>query len=114
MGNDKSKNKYQPQLGGGHYATTNPPVAVSQELYLSRVLQLGALEGPIDAQDLMPELRPLIEAAHHVLAGGAVEVEITRRGNPDIVRELGEMRARVVQDSAAINSAIGLHFVGAI
>lgn len=99
---------------GGHYATTNPPMALSQELYLNRVLQLGALEGPHDHQDLMPELLPLLEAAHHVLAGGEVSVNVERRGNPDIMRELGEMRAKVVEDSNHINAATGLHFVGGI
>jgi hypothetical protein len=53
--------------------------------YLGR---FGLIEGSADQQRVARAAVPLLQALHHVLAGGKVKVEITHQGDPAIVREL--------------------------
>jgi hypothetical protein len=82
--------------------------------YFYRALDLGALEGPLGEFDVAEDLLPLIEAVHQVLAGGAVEVNVTRRGNPDIVRELRRRREQGRDDSNVINRKSGYYATPAV
>lgn len=85
------------------------PFARSLYQYFYRTLDLGALEGKLGEMDVAPDLVPLIDAVHHVLAGGAVNVEIVRKGNPDIVKELAKMREEGVANSNIINKESGYY-----
>lgn len=94
------------------YPTVNSPtrlealtLASQLEKYLMRANQLGVTEGG----EMAPSLRPVIEALHHVLAGGDVAVDVKVRGNPDIVRELNETLQRGVEESKTINDKVGFY-----
>ncbi|MCE9668610.1 hypothetical protein LY474_12375 [Myxococcus stipitatus] len=76
------------------------PLARAVEGYLRRLQELGAVEGPGGAVGLNPALAPVLEALHHLLAGGEVEVRVTRRGLPAVVQELG---ARVEEATREVN-----------
>lgn len=72
--------------------------------YLERIRDLGAMEGHPGAVELNPTLRPVVEALHHVLAGGEVEVRVVRAGQPDIVRELEQRATRATEETNALNA----------
>lgn len=72
--------------------------------YLERVRDLGAVEGHHGAVDLNPTLRPVVDALHHVLAGGEVELRVVREGQPDIVRELEQRASRATTETNALNA----------
>jgi hypothetical protein len=94
--------------------TVNYTVTSSLYDYIMRCLALGAIEGPIGAHDLAPALKTILNAAHHYLAGGEVEIKIVRRGNPDIVSELDGRFARVHKDANEINEAAGYYVAGTV
>jgi hypothetical protein len=71
--------------------------------YQMRLLQLGALEGALGNIAVNPDLKPVIEALHQVLAGGAVEITIAQAGNLDIVAELNRRLERATAEANAIN-----------
>lgn len=68
--------------------------------YLARCHELGAVEGPLGARTLNPALRPVLEALHHLLAGGEVSVQLLQRGNADLVNELNLRAERVTEESS--------------
>jgi hypothetical protein len=82
------------------YEVTSPTYA-----YLSRLAELGILQDDPDGDGLaMSEpLRDLFEQAHHYFAGGEISVEVVRRGNPDTVRELGQLLERAQEASNRLN-----------
>lgn len=71
--------------------------------YQMRLLQLGALEGALGDIAVSPDLKPVLEALHQVLAGGTVEIKVAQAGNPDIVTELNRRLARATAEANAIN-----------
>lgn len=75
--------------------------------YLLRICELGALEGALGEMDIHPSLKPLIEAMHHILAGGRAETKILENGNPDIVLDLNGRLARGNQEGNEINRVAG-------
>ncbi|WP_343073320.1 hypothetical protein [Pyxidicoccus fallax] len=77
--------------------------------YILRTQELGAVEGARGALEINPALRPVLEALHHVLAGGEVEVRITRAGNPDLVEELGRRAARAIQEANLLHLTAGIY-----
>ena len=84
-------------------------VAPSLGAYLMRLQELGAVEGPHGAQQLSPEMMPIVQALHHVLAGGSVEVRVAEQGNPDIFNELNRRVEQVVRESNALNEAVDFY-----
>ena len=85
------------------------PLARSAYEYIMRMKDLGALEGELGNMSLLPALKPLIEAIHVVLAGGSVDVTVTSRANPDIVRELEQMFEKGSEDANYINKKSGYY-----
>jgi hypothetical protein len=71
--------------------------------YLERVRDLGAVEGRHGSVELNPTLRPVVDALHHVLAGGEVEVRVLREGQADIVRDLQQRVALATSETNALN-----------
>jgi hypothetical protein len=83
--------------------------AVSRD-YLYRWVELGMLEGSLGNMRFSPEIAEIMEAVHHVLAGGRVEVEIQEPGAAPIVEELESMlqqslREGIVGDSSKLASS---------
>lgn len=74
-------------------------LASALEGYLVRAQQLGAVEGTGGALALNPALRPVLQALHHVLAGGEVDVRIVRAGNLDLVSELDQRAEQATQEA---------------
>jgi hypothetical protein len=71
--------------------------------YQMRLLQLGALEGRLGNIAINPDLQPVLEALHQVLAGGTVEIKIAQAGNLDVVTELNRRLERATIEANAIN-----------
>ncbi|HYH95156.1 hypothetical protein [Hyalangium sp.] len=88
--------------------------ASSLEEYLERVRALGAVEGHNGDVQISPTLQPVLEAMHHVLAGGEVQVNIVRGGQPDIFRELQHRAAQATHETNALNQSSGNTVVTAI
>jgi hypothetical protein len=82
--------------------------------YLERVRELGAMEGPEGAIDISPTLRPVLEAMHHLLAGGEVEVRIVRGGQQDIFQDLQQRAVQATTETNAINQVTGKVVVTAV
>ncbi|MGZ3461285.1 MAG: hypothetical protein ACXU86_22575 [Archangium sp.] len=82
-------------------------LAPSLGAYLMRLQELGAVEGPHAAQQLSPEVMPILQALHHVLAGGSVEVRVAEQGNPDIFNELNRRVEQVMREANTLNEAAG-------
>lgn len=81
--------------------------------YLMRILELGALEGPLGEMRPNEALRPIFEALHHVMAGGEVDVKVTRRGNPDIVNDLNRRLEKGTAEANEINRRAGFYVTAA-
>jgi hypothetical protein len=77
--------------------------------YMMRALDLGAFEGPIGDMKLTPQVKAILEAMHHVLAGGEVKIEVVHRGNPDIVNELNRRLAAGLDEANEINKKAGFY-----
>ncbi|WP_224368597.1 hypothetical protein [Hyalangium versicolor] len=82
--------------------------------YLERVRQLGAVEGVDGAIELSPSLQPVLEAMHHVLAGGEVEVRVVRDGQQDIFQELQRRATHATEQTNALNQGPGKVVVTAV
>jgi hypothetical protein len=77
--------------------------------YMLRLNELGLIEGPLGDQRLSPDVEKIMWALHNLLAGGEVSVEIKRRGNPDIVRNLEARMAQGTKDANEINKKAGYY-----
>jgi hypothetical protein len=80
--------------------TVTYPMPKSTGEYLTSVL--GAAEGN-------PQLVKLIEAAHHVLAGGSADVTITAMGDASRVTALNTLRDTAMLRSNELNGAAGTY-----
>lgn len=80
------------------------PFASAMAEYLRRVEELGAFEGVGSTVELNPRLRPVLEALHHVLAGGEVSVSIAQSGQPDVFRDLHERMERGLQQTRQLQT----------
>jgi hypothetical protein len=89
-------------------------VASSLSEYLMRIQELGAVEGPDGALVISPEVMPILEAVHQVLAGGTVEVKVVHRGNPDIFNELNRRVEQVGREANTINRAAGFYLTATL
>lgn len=65
--------------------------------YMQSLETLGLMEGRPGAQQLNPNVTEVVNALHHVLAGGEAKVTIAKEGNPDIVEELGDKQREAVK-----------------
>jgi hypothetical protein len=77
--------------------------------YIQRLIDLGAFSGPLGNMDLNPALKPLIDGVNRVLAGGAVTVQVTQPGDPNIYQELTNELANGIKESNEINKAAGYY-----
>jgi hypothetical protein len=77
--------------------------------YIERLIDLGLVEGPLGKMDLNPNVKPLVDALHQVLAGGTVNVQVTTPGNPTVVAELQGILQEAGDDGNAINKAVGFY-----
>ncbi|HEX8698568.1 MAG TPA: hypothetical protein VF815_07015 [Myxococcaceae bacterium] len=84
------------------------PVSSALAEYLQRMQELGAVQGTAGALELNPTLAPVLNALHHVLAGGAVEVRITRGGQSSLVKELQEHAERTLTETNELSQEAGL------
>ena len=77
--------------------------------YMMRLNERGLVEGPLGNQNLSPSVEPLVWALHHLLAGGEIKVEITRKGDPDVVRQLEKLVEEAHKASNEINEKAGYY-----
>lgn len=98
----------------GYHGNTGKPHVINLTLtrslgaYLLRAQELGVVEGTERALVLNPAIQPVLEALHHVLAGGEVAVRIVRGGNPDLVEELDRRAARALLDAHTLHAMTGM------
>ena len=105
------KSKRTSGAGAKGLALAGVNLASSTHKYLLRTLELGVLEGALGKMNINPSLRPVIEALHHVLAGGKVELHVTQPGNPDIRKELQNHFKQGIQEANAINRRAGYRII---
>jgi hypothetical protein len=82
-------------------------VVASADAYTIRLFQLGAIEGALGEMDINPLLKPVLEAMHHVLAGGEIEIKLVEAGDPLVVQELNSRLEQVTEEANAINRQAG-------
>jgi hypothetical protein len=78
------------------------PVSSALAEYLQRMQTLGAVQGTAGALELNPTLAPVLAALHHVLAGGEVEIRISRGGQSTLVQELQMHAERSISETNAL------------
>ncbi|MSQ47733.1 MAG: hypothetical protein EXR78_04975 [Deltaproteobacteria bacterium] len=61
------------------------------------------MEGALGNIAVNPDLKPVLEALHQVLAGGSIEIKIAQVGNLDIVAELNRRLERATAEANIIN-----------
>lgn len=84
--------------------TAQITTTVAGEAYFKRLMELGVFEGVPNNMKVSAECKPLIEALHHVLAGGQVSVEVTTPGNQKVFGDLQDRLDKTFQQANAINS----------
>ena len=77
------------------------------EAYFKRLIELGVFEGIPKEMTLSAECRPLIEALHHVLAGGKVSVTIDTEGAATVFKDLQDKLGKAIADANAANNDAG-------
>ena len=87
--------------------TVQVTMVSSGTAYLERLMQHGAVEGAPGEMQLNPEAKRLIDALHHVLAGGKVSLAIEQTGSEELVRELGTRLEQAFADANAANKEAG-------
>src|SRR5262245_48962392 len=75
----------------------------SAEGYMIRLLQLGVMEGALGEMEISPILKPVLEAMHHVLTGGEVEIKLGATGNVLLVQELERRLEEAVHEFNIVN-----------
>ncbi|HCF57544.1 MAG TPA: hypothetical protein DFS52_06070 [Myxococcales bacterium] len=75
------------------------------EARFKRLMELGVFEGVPKAMALSTECRPLIEALHHVLAGGKVSVTVESEGAVSVFEDLQDKLAKSVEEANSLNAA---------
>lgn len=84
-----------------------PKLTYSGKAYFEKLLQLGLYEKSAKGIDLSPELRPIMEAIHHALAGGKVEVRVVQDGVAETITELTGLLETARQEVTTVNQLMG-------
>ena len=77
--------------------------------YLARLLELGAVEGAMGEMKLAPNVATLIDALHHVLAGGEVAVSVVQPGNAAVVADLSRQLVAGTDEANKANEKAGFY-----
>lgn len=94
---------------------TDGPALVGIELtpvlyrYLVRLMELGIFQGPNGSMKISPQIQPLVDGVHNILAGGATTVQITTPGNPQILAELDNLVKDGTDQANDINGKLGFY-----
>ncbi|MEN9799007.1 MAG: hypothetical protein RL653_2703 [Pseudomonadota bacterium] len=86
----------------------------STHQYLTRCLELGALEGPLGDMKVTQEVAAILQALHVVLAGGKVNVQVESQGNPDVFNELNSRMEAAGRDANVVNELAGYFVVPSV
>jgi hypothetical protein len=86
---------------------TAPKLTYYGNAYLEKLLQLGLYEKSARGVDLSPEIRPLLEALHHALTGGKVEIRVVQPGVAETITELTKLLETARQEVATVNQLMG-------
>lgn len=89
--------------------TVQYPMVESCRDYFYRGMELGAVEGSLGAMRAPPELEKLVLAAHHILAGGTVEVNVVKPGSETIVADLDALYFQMTKDANEVNATKGAY-----
>jgi len=80
---------------------TTPMVAVEVKErtreYMYRLVELGVVVGPVGAMEVPPDLQRILDAVHHVIAGGKTEIVVREPGDPTVLDELKKRFDTVIQ-----------------
>jgi hypothetical protein len=84
-----------------------PKFTYSGKAYLEKLMQLGLYEKSARGVELSPDIRPLLEALHHALTGGKVEVRVVQPGIAETITELTKLLESARQEVATVNQLMG-------
>lgn len=90
-------------------STVAYPMASSIYAYFGRLRELGAIVGELGEMELEPEIRKLVICIHHVLAGGEVTCDVTRKGSMDIFNDLEKRFEDGLREANDLNKAAGYY-----
>jgi hypothetical protein len=77
--------------------------------YFYRLIELGAIEGPVGEMTVSPAFADVLRAAHCLLAGGKVEIKVLDEGNRTVSDELAARMNESMRQSNAVNRAAGTY-----
>ena len=86
---------------------TAPKLTYSGKAYFEKLMQLGLYEKSARGVELSPEIRPLLEALHHALTGGKVEIRVVQPGIAETITELTKLLETARQEVATVNQLMG-------
>ena len=82
------------------------------QAYLFSLKDLGALEGRLGQQTLIPELEPVVDILHQILAGAElkINVEVIREPDTHILQDLEEKRREAEKKANELNAMLGMSY----
>ncbi|MSQ47218.1 MAG: hypothetical protein EXR78_02330 [Deltaproteobacteria bacterium] len=81
-------------------------LTASSHEYLIHLYDLGLFEGSLGATKVHAELTPVVDALHHVLTGGKVELRVVQSGNADLKKRLDGQLAQSLKDTNQVNRQV--------
>jgi hypothetical protein len=77
--------------------------------YLEAIMESGLLTGDLGNNDLSHNLREVVHAVHHILAGGKAHTVIDAEGAPGKVAELDQLLVDGTESANELNAAAGIY-----
>ena len=78
----------------------NYPMTEKSGEYLRKLLEQA---------ETSPAMREILQATHHLLAGGSVEVKIVKPGEPNLVAELTAAQSKALRQANEANRQAGTY-----
>lgn len=85
------------------------PMSVGMYKYLEALMDSGLLTGDLGDNDLSHNLKDVVHAVHHVLAGGKASVVIDAEGAAGKVAELDQLLQDGTDSANELNGAAGVY-----
>ena len=85
------------------------PLAPGMYKYIELLMDSGVMTGELGHNELSENLRPVVKAIHHILAGGSVEIQVVEPGVQSKVQKLERTLAEGTEEANALNAAAGFY-----
>jgi hypothetical protein len=85
------------------------PMSAGMYKYLEAIMDSGLLTGDLGDNDLSHNLKDVVHAVHHILAGGKAHVVIDAPGGANKVAELDKLLEDGTESANQLNAAAGIY-----